>query len=252
MSEPSILRLFLTTFISYCMIMFTIVSTVLPFNYRATVVKVIGYSGHGSGMVIKSDSKKSLVLTNKHVCNGVIYTLDEIEDLKVIMKKGTICYIDYNHPDCLAAIKEYNEFVSSISGIGREVDIKFNNYNNLTLKGTIKKISSKYDLCLVEVNQGDLPTIQIARNSPVAGDHVFTIGNPLNMENHQTDGWVGDYITYQGNNYQHISSEIYPGNSGGASVNDRGELVGVNTLGSEVPTGSYMIPLEDIKDFLEE
>ena len=115
------------------------------------------------------------------------------------------------------------------------------------------KIGKNVDLCLVEVNEGNLPVIQLAKNQAVPGDHILSIGNPKYMTNAQTEGFVGDMIEHEGNPYQHHTGIIFGGNSGGPVVSyERGELVGVNTLGTPEPTASYMIPLREIKKFLEE
>ena len=39
--------------------------------YQNSLTKVMGPFGHGSGHIIYSDNTKSVVLTNKHVCDGV-------------------------------------------------------------------------------------------------------------------------------------------------------------------------------------
>ena len=106
-------------------------------------------------------------------------------------------------------------------------------------------------MCLVEIPKWKLPVIRIASVRAKAGDRVTEVSNPLDMENHQTDGYVGDDVVYQDRVYTHITAEFYAGSSGSATVNEDGEVVGVNTLGTQVPTQGYMIPLDEIVNFLD-
>jgi len=220
----------------------------LPRNFRATTVMVYGYSGHGSGSIIHSDSKHSLILTNRHVCEGIVKSKEEVEKFKQLNGKRNSCIIKVT-PDCFSLSQEYMDLEKSINPIGRFVMVKFNNYNHTDILARVKEMSDESDLCIVETFKGDLPTIQLSRNSSEAGDKIISIGNPLDVQNHQTDGYVGNYIMYENKLYQQHSGIIYPGNSGGPVVNERGELVGVNTLVSE-PSLTYMIPLTVIKKFL--
>lgn len=255
MNEP-ISNIFKSTiiFLSVFLFSFYYLSTsMFPLDFRSGVVKVYGNAGHGSGSIVKSTDKKSYILTNKHVCEGVNYSQEEINTLTRIKEDVSSCLLDPQGSRCSNAIQEYELFVKNIKHIGREVNIKFNNLKHSDIKGKVVKISSRADLCLIEINEGSLPTIKLARNQASPGDKITSIGNPLYMTNAQTEGYVGDEINYEGKPYQHHTGIIFGGNSGGPVVSSkRGELVGVNTLGTPQPTASYMIPLREIKKFLEE
>lgn len=245
--KTSAIMLLLTAFIFD-----QIAAHAIPRNFRATVVKIYGSSGHGSGSVIKSTDKKSLILTNRHVCEGVAYTPEEILQIKEITKNAMICFFAPESEECNKLKSDYDKLLKSFNHIGRVVSIKFNNLKHPDIKGKVVRMSDKADLCLVEVQEGNLPVMQLSRNQAIPGDKITSIGNPLYMENAQTQGFVGDEIEYEGRPYQHHTGIIYGGNSGGPVVSERGELVGVNTLGTPHPTASYMIPLREIKKFLEE
>ena len=81
MSDPgkSLFKLMFGMLMVTMIIFDQIATQALPRNFRQTVVMVYGKSGHGSGSVIKSTDKKSLILTNRHVCEGVGYTEEEIK-----------------------------------------------------------------------------------------------------------------------------------------------------------------------------
>jgi serine protease Do len=89
------------------------------------------------------------------------------------------------------------------------------------------------DLAILKINRNQkFPTVKLGNLSSIKiGDSVYAIGTPLYEINHNTltNGLVsgirnnGDWIQ--------TNAAISPGNSGGPLVNDRGELVGVNTKG---------------------
>lgn len=223
-----------------------------PYNFRESVVMVYkdGF-GHGSGSIIKSTKTHSLVLTNKHVCVGLATPKEVETKLQLLEGLGRIlCSMSPDSLQCKQFEKQYDSIVDAINPVGRKVDIKFNNLPLKDTKGTILNISKKYDLCVVKITVGNLPVIRIADENAKPGDHVTALGNPLWYTNHQTDGYVGDLYDKEKNKYQHHTAEFYPGSSGSPTVNDSGELVGVNTLGTQVPTGGLMVPLNNIKDFI--
>lgn len=92
------------------------------------------------------------------------------------------------------------------------------------------------DLAVLHVELPDLQPIAIAdSDSARAGDVVLAIGNPLGFGHSVTQGIVsalGRYglqlSVYE--DYIQTDAIIHLGNSGGALINARGELLGINTL----------------------
>ncbi len=105
------------------------------------------------------------------------------------------------------------------------------------------------DLALLKINNSrKFPTIKLGNvSSTKVGDSVYAIGTPLYEFNHNTltNGLVSG-IREDGNWIQ-TNAAINHGNSGGPLVNDRGELIGVNTSilradvvdGNGKETGNY-------------
>jgi serine protease Do len=88
------------------------------------------------------------------------------------------------------------------------------------------------DLALLKINRRGktFPTIQFGDASAVrVGDSIYAIGTPLRESNHNTftSGMISA-IREDGQQIQH-SAAINLGNSGGPLINDKGELIGVNT-----------------------
>ncbi len=92
------------------------------------------------------------------------------------------------------------------------------------------------DLAVLHVELADLQPVAIAdSDSARAGDVVLAIGNPLGFGHSVTQGIVsalGRYglqlSVYE--DYIQTDAIIHLGNSGGALINARGELLGINTL----------------------
>jgi S1-C subfamily serine protease len=109
-----------------------------------------------------------------------------------------------------------------------------------------------FDLAIVKVPTENLTSIPFADSSLLeVGDIVLAIGYPLNMGQSVTSGIVGGlHRTNIGleehENFIQTDAAVYPGNSGGALINIRGDLVGINTafIGSTTtnPGVGFAIP----------
>jgi len=91
------------------------------------------------------------------------------------------------------------------------------------------------DLAVLRVRLDRLPVMQLGRSDHVqVGDVVLAIGNPLGLAQTVTHGIVSatgraqlGVATFE--NFIQTDAAINEGNSGGALVNVRGELIGINT-----------------------
>ena len=102
-------------------------------------------------------------------------------------------------------------------------------------KARVVGTDPKTDLAVLKVDATNLPAITIADSSKVqVGDYALAIGDPFGVGETVTMGIVSatgrtnlgieDY-----EDFIQTDAPINPGNSGGALVNDRGELIGINT-----------------------
>lgn len=96
------------------------------------------------------------------------------------------------------------------------------------------------DIALIKIDAKDLPTIPFGDSEKLkVGEWVLAVGNPFNLTSTVTAGIVSaksrGNIGAGGRDRSKIESFIQtdaavnPGNSGGALVNTKGELVGINT-----------------------
>ncbi len=122
-----------------------------------------------------------------------------------------------------------------------EILVKLN--DNREFAGRIIGLDEGTDLALIKVEATDLPTLPIGNSDELRlGQWVLAVGNPFNLTSTVTAGIVSAKARSLGANgiesFIQTDAAINQGNSGGALVNERGELVGINAmLYSE--TGSY-------------
>ena len=104
------------------------------------------------------------------------------------------------------------------------------------------------DVALIKVEADGLPTIQFGSSDALRlGEWVLAIGSPFDLQSTITAGIVSakarqlDVIPNEFRIEAFIQTDaaVNPGNSGGALVNSRGELVGINTV-IKSSTGSYI------------
>lgn len=124
-----------------------------------------------------------------------------------------------------------------------EIDVKLN--DNREFKGKLIGTDPNTDLALVKIEGADFPTIPIGDSDDLkVGEWVLAVGNPFNLTSTVTAGIVSAKArtlgVYNGGIESFIQTDaaINQGNSGGALVNARGELVGINAVLSS-PTGAY-------------
>ena len=123
-----------------------------------------------------------------------------------------------------------------------ELEVTLN--NNKSYKAKLIGTDSKMDIALLKINADEkLAYSTFADSDQVkVGEWVLAVGNPYNLNSTVTAGIVSAKARNLEDNgiqsFIQTDAAVNPGNSGGALVNTRGELIGINTMISS-PTGSY-------------
>jgi serine protease Do len=126
-------------------------------------------------------------------------------------------------------------------------EIEVSLYDKRTFKAKVVGTDPNTDLALIRVEEKGLPTLKFGNSDEVkVGQWVLAVGNPFNLESTVTAGIVsakGRNINIFRENYAvesfiQTDAAVNPGNSGGALVNMRGDLIGINTAIAS-NTGSY-------------
>lgn len=172
-------------------------------------------SGMGSGIIIREDG---YIVTNAHV-------VDSAAGLTVIMSDGT----------------QY--------------------------EGRIVGVDDKTDLAVIKVEATGLPVAPFGDSEDlVVGEKIITIGTPRSLEYYGsvTQGIVSGLnrsVTASSETKQYsyagliqIDAAIYPGNSGGALVNEFGQVVGINCAGDggEYQGINFAIPSHTVQQVVND
>jgi serine protease Do len=127
-------------------------------------------------------------------------------------------------------------------------------------KATLVGADPSTDLALVKIEESNLPFLAFGNSDDVKiGEWVLAVGNPFNLTSTVTAGIVSakardiNILGSQGaiESFIQTDAAVNPGNSGGALVNTKGELIGINAAIAS-GTGSYVgysfaIPVNIVK-----
>jgi S1-C subfamily serine protease len=142
--------------------------------------------------------------------------------------------------------------------------------NGNTLTAQIVGRDAAYDLAVLKVNRGNLPTVTVGDSSKISvGDPVVAIGSPLGLASTVTSGIVsalnrpvttGPSGAESFVNAIQTDAAINPGNSGGALLDSLGRIIGVNSAIATVSSGGvsgniglgFSIPINEAKRVIDE
>lgn len=126
-------------------------------------------------------------------------------------------------------------------------------------EGEVRGADEVSDLAVVKIKGagGNLPVVTLGESSQVqVGDWAIAVGNPLGLDNTVTLGIVSTLhrssaeVGIPGKRLDFIQTDaaINPGNSGGPLLNERGEVIGINTAIRAGATGiGFAIPVDKAK-----
>lgn len=115
--------------------------------------------------------------------------------------------------------------------------------DNREFSARIIGTDKKTDLALIKIDGNNLPTLPIGDSDKLkVGEWVLAVGNPFNLSSTVTAGIISAKARSLGANdiesFIQTDAAINAGNSGGALVNVKGELIGINAM-LYSQTGSY-------------
>ncbi|WP_034057820.1 trypsin-like peptidase domain-containing protein [Lacinutrix jangbogonensis] len=117
--------------------------------------------------------------------------------------------------------------------------------DNRTLEAIIVGTDPKTDIALLKIESDQILPYATFGDSDTAkiGEWVLAVGNPFNLTSTVTAGIISaksrDLSGDSSQSFIQTDAAVNPGNSGGALVNTKGELIGINTAISS-QTGSYI------------
>lgn len=127
-----------------------------------------------------------------------------------------------------------------------------------SFEGKVQGVDEVTDLAVVKINAGgNLPAAPLGSSANVqVGDWAIAVGNPLGFDNTVTLGIVSTLrrssaqVGLLDKRLEFIQTDaaINPGNSGGPLLNDRGEVIGINTaIRADAMGIGFAIPIDKAK-----
>ncbi|MBK7381579.1 MAG: tetratricopeptide repeat protein [Ignavibacteriales bacterium] len=111
-------------------------------------------------------------------------------------------------------------------------------------------IDVEKDILILKIDDKKFPSIKIGESKNLTiGQRVYAVGSPLGFENTISEGIISGLRSYEesGKDFIQITASISPGSSGGAVVNDKGELIGISTLTiKEGQNLNFAVPINDV------
>ena len=223
---------------------------------------------------IKSDNSKEVILENfkKTRNNDLTYLNTQTPDFVEIAKKSinTVVHVksassnssDFSIEDFLFGRAQKRPQMGSGSGviissdgyiitnhhvIETAEDIQITTNDNQSYEAKIIGSDEQNDIALLKIESSEeLPYAVFGdSDSTQIGEWVLAVGNPFNLTSTVTAGIISaksrslDPTGRTTQSYIQTDAAVNPGNSGGALINDKGELIGINTA-IQTQTGSYV------------
>lgn len=122
---------------------------------------------------------------------------------------------------------------------------KLVNYSNII------GLDVEKDILILKIADHAFPPIKLGNSDLLkVGQKIYAIGSPMGFENTITEGIISGLRTNEEKtkNFIQVSAPISPGSSGGAVVNDKGELIAITTL--SVTKGqnlNFAIPINEVQ-----
>ena len=223
---------------------------------------------------IKSDNSKEVMLENfkKTRNDDLTYLNTQTPDFVEIAKKSinTVVHVksassnssDFSIEDFLFGRAQKRRQMGSGSGviissdgyiitnhhvIETAEDIQITTNDNQSYEAKIIGSDEQNDIALLKIESSEeLPYAVFGdSDSTQIGEWVLAVGNPFNLTSTVTAGIISaksrslDPTGRTTQSYIQTDAAVNPGNSGGALINDKGELIGINTA-IQTQTGSYV------------
>jgi serine protease Do len=139
----------------------------------------------------------------------------------------------------------------------RQQQPRITTWDGRQLQGRLLARSERYDLAAIAVDAQELPVLPLANGRELrTGQWVVALGHPWGIPGVASAGMVIDVgrpleaLPYDGALIQ-VGLHLRPGHSGGPMLNDKGELIGINTMIAG-PYVGLAVPIQTVKRFLKE
>ncbi len=253
------------------------------FPWLRTMAIALLFSVLSSGitaLVMKGSLEKTAVGSNGTNSNYTINTKDEVNTENAVAAKvipSVVGIQTANKTNNIFSGERYVEGVGSgvivsedgyiltnshviSNGQAEAIQVVFSDKE--TIEGKVIWYDESLDLAIVKVEKNGLTPVEMADSDKVSvGDKAIAIGNPLglDLQSTLTSGYVSGLnrsITLETqatmDGLIQTDAAINGGNSGGALLNSKGELIGINTAKASAGEGiGFAIPINTAKSIVD-
>lgn len=231
-----------------------------PFFYEASttvgdVIKPVGYDGTEKSTVeiVETVGPSIVGITSK------VQYRDFFNNLQVSEGAGSGVIFNIDENDIY--IMTNNHVIEEASELLVEIA------EDVMVDATVVGRDAMTDLAIIKAKRADVPIEHIASLSPVVlgdsdkvkvGETAIAIGNPLGYNKTVTVGVIsaiGREVSQNTLAMLQTDAAINPGNSGGALVNNRGEVIGINSVkisDTSVEGIGFAIPINEAKPIVSQ
>jgi len=134
------------------------------------------------------------------------------------------------------------DFMSSAS-------VKTTDGSSYPVEGVLA-LGSDVDIAIIKVKGSDFPYLEVGDPDLLrAAQRIYCVGSPYGFDNTVSDGLVSNpKREFEGQTYIQISAPIAPGSSGGALLNEYGQVVGVTAAGFDQGSVNLAVPITDLTE----
>jgi serine protease Do len=123
--------------------------------------------------------------------------------------------------------REKRDFFWKTSDADRSLSFTIVLKDQSEFKVYLVAISQEMDLALLKLDGYKTPYLRPGNSDQVfQGEKVYAIGSPAGLRDSVSAGVISGYDGY----FLRTDAKIYPGNSGGPLINQKGQVIGINTL----------------------
>ena len=148
------------------------------------------------------------------------------------------------------AVSNYHVFQGTLMG-GEEIHLT--DGRKLKISNVVAK-SEKYDFIVFDVKASkSVNYIPLSTHRPQVGEKVYAIGSPLGLDNTFSSGEISQIRPNEDYQLQ-ISVPIDHGSSGGALINQYGEVIGITSAGlGEISSANlnFAVDIERVRKYLK-
>jgi len=210
---------------------------------------------------VKSSGKNTFQNLNFQKPNFVEVAKTTIDNV-VHVKNSTNISNDFSLEDLIFGKRQQRPLIGTGSGVIISPDgyiitnshvvknaekIEITTNSNQTFDAELVGSDDQNDIALLKINSNEVLSYATFGDSDSTqiGEWVLAVGNPFNLNSTVTAGIISaksrnlDPSGRTTQSYIQTDAAVNPGNSGGALVNTKGELIGINTA-IQSQTGSYI------------